>query len=105
MTLPPDQLKSARELLGWSKSQLAIKSGLTAETVALFETGKRRPTAPAVSTMRQILESVGVEFTNDGQPGVRMKAATNNHGLAISDEAALPEIPETAGRPCDGAPV
>ena len=67
------QVKAARKLLGWTQDQLAGKAGVSATTIARFEAAKRRPSVLVVSTIRHTLEAAGVEFTNGGQPGVRLK--------------------------------
>ena len=74
MTISPVQINSARERLGWSKSQLAAKIGLPAETIEIIETGTCRPTALAISTIRQILEDAGVDFMSGSQSGARLRA-------------------------------
>ena len=61
-------------MLGWSRARLAEKSGVAEITINVFERGV---TDPRVSTMTAIIHAIeraGVEFTNGGQPGVRMKA-------------------------------
>jgi DNA-binding XRE family transcriptional regulator len=44
MTISPAQVKAARQLLGWSQDVLGGKAGLSKTSIALFETGGRRPT-------------------------------------------------------------
>lgn len=78
------QLRAARALLGWSQARLAEKSGVAEITIKVFERGV---TDPRVSTMTAIIgtiEKAGVEFTNGGQPGVRMKAKAKPRGKAKS---------------------
>jgi transcriptional regulator with XRE-family HTH domain len=69
-----EQVKAARKLLGWSHVRLAGKSGLSDTTVAKFERGESRPSVLSVTTLRRALEAAGVEFTNGGEPGVKLKA-------------------------------
>ena len=74
MMISAPQLRAARALLGWSQARLAAKSGISEIAIKTFERGV---TDPRVSTMAAIIgaiEKAGVEFTNGGQPGVRMKA-------------------------------
>ena len=73
MTVTLGQLRAARGLLGWSQEMLAEKSGVGRATIADFEAGKRTPYDRTITTLRAALKSAGVEFTNGGQPGVRMK--------------------------------
>jgi transcriptional regulator with XRE-family HTH domain len=96
------QIKAARALLGWSQEDLASKSGISYPTIARLESsdgdiGGRPDTAAKMVTA---LEAAGVEFTNGGQPGVRMKAKLP----AISDEAAIGDDPEAKGDPYIGSP-
>jgi transcriptional regulator with XRE-family HTH domain len=71
-----EQLRGARGLLGWSQSELAMRSGLSLPTVKRVEAG----TGPKVSDsarnkLRRALEAGGVEFIdeNGGGPGVRLR--------------------------------
>ncbi len=69
------QIKAARALLDWSQDDLAARSGVSVPTVKRLEAedgelgGRTDTGAKIVAT----LELAGVEFTNGGQPGVRMK--------------------------------
>jgi transcriptional regulator with XRE-family HTH domain len=74
VAISPEQVKSARELLGWSQGELAGKMGVSETAVSLFEREKRRLLVLDVSVLRGALEAAGVEFTNDGEPGVRLKS-------------------------------
>ena len=79
MTVTLGQLRAARGLLGWSQEMLAEKSGVGRATIADFEAGKRTPYDRTVATLRAALKSAGVEFTNGGQPGVRLKMREDTH--------------------------
>ncbi len=68
------QLRAARGLIGWSQAELADASKVGRATIADFESGKREPYERTLDDLRAALEAAGVEFTNGGQPGVRMKA-------------------------------
>ena len=62
--LSPPQLTAARNLLGWSRRELAIVSGVSEGTIKALETGT---TDPRLSTMRKLLGTLlahGVEFVN-----------------------------------------
>ena len=72
-----EQVKAARRLLGWSQVRLAGRSALPESAVAKFETGAQRLPSPNLEAIRQAREVAGVEFTNGGQPGVRMKPRTS----------------------------
>jgi transcriptional regulator with XRE-family HTH domain len=58
------------------------KFNLSASTISFFETGRRRPSAPAVSKIRKAFDAAGVEFRNDGQSGVKLRG---KDGPKISD--------------------
>jgi transcriptional regulator with XRE-family HTH domain len=42
MTITPEQVKAARELLGWSQADLAAQVGVSDTTISLFERGQGR---------------------------------------------------------------
>jgi transcriptional regulator with XRE-family HTH domain len=67
------QLKMARAAVGWGVRELAEKAGVTANTVTRIENGADAKQS-TIDALRGALEAAGVEFTNGGQPGVRMKA-------------------------------
>jgi transcriptional regulator with XRE-family HTH domain len=71
-SLSPEQVKAAREILGWSQAELAAKLGVSETAVTLFEREKRRLLALDVSAVRNALEAAGVEFTGGAEPGVRL---------------------------------
>jgi transcriptional regulator with XRE-family HTH domain len=56
VSISPDQVKTARGLLGWSIPVLAGKAGLSVTTVASFEKGTRRPSVLNVSTIRKFFD-------------------------------------------------
>jgi hypothetical protein len=71
------QLRAARGLLGWSKARLAQKANLPLRSVRQYAAGDGvHVPEEAMQAMRHALEAAGVEFTDGGQPGVRMKAST-----------------------------
>jgi transcriptional regulator with XRE-family HTH domain len=70
-----DQVKAARKLLGWSREDLAGHTGVKDTTIALFEGGEQKSPDWVVVLIRRALEAAGVEFTNGGQPGVRLRMA------------------------------
>ena len=70
--ITPTQIKSARSLLGWSGAELAKRLGVKQRNVTAAENGRSQ--TAALLRMEKLLQDAGIEFTNDGQPGVRMKA-------------------------------
>jgi transcriptional regulator with XRE-family HTH domain len=69
------QLRAARSLLNWTVRDLAEKARVHRNTVTRAETDETEH-GHAVAQMIRTLEAAGVEFTNGGQPGVRMKATS-----------------------------
>ncbi len=62
----PEQIRAARSLLGWSQQDLAAKAGVAVSTVADFERGQRSPVPNNALAIRQVLEMVGIMFTDTG---------------------------------------
>ena len=77
--LTPAQLRAARSLLGWTRDDLAKKSGVFANTIKNFENGISDPKRSTMLQWKRALEQAGVEFldpTDDGKgEGVRFKSA------------------------------
>jgi hypothetical protein len=71
-----NQLRAARALVGVDQRWLADKSGVSVNTIRNMEArGVEAITSGAV-TLRRVqasLEEAGIEFTNGGSPGVRLK--------------------------------
>jgi transcriptional regulator with XRE-family HTH domain len=74
-TITPQQSRGARAMLGWSRDQLAVRSGVSPATLADFEAGKRVPYNRTLADIRRALEDGGVKFIpeNGGGPGARLK--------------------------------
>jgi transcriptional regulator with XRE-family HTH domain len=74
----PLQLRAARILAGWSREELAERSGTSAETVKRFEFRGSDPKRSTMLKWKRALDQVGVEFLEpaDGKgEGVRVKTA------------------------------
>jgi transcriptional regulator with XRE-family HTH domain len=74
--LTPAQLRAARALVGWSRDELASKSGTSAETVKGFEGRATDPKMGTVYKWRRALEAAGVVFLEETEtegPGLRLK--------------------------------
>jgi len=78
--MTPEQLRDARRLLGWSTDRLAVQSNTTAGFIGVFEDTGRigkflwHPDGfDALGAIRAALEGAGVEFTNGGEPGVKLR--------------------------------
>src|SRR5688572_20797275 len=76
VVLTPAQLRAARALLGWSREDLADKSGVGANTTKDFEINDSNPKLRTVQMWMRSLEQAGVIFLNETEadgPGVRLK--------------------------------
>ena len=72
------QIRAARLLLRWSRYRLASCTKLHTETIRRLEATDGEPviTLANADAIRRALEAVGVEFTNGGEPGVKLVAAS-----------------------------
>ena len=69
-------IRAARALLGWPQGDLAKRSKVALRTIRRMEgfddaVGARTDTLGRVVA---VLEKAGIEFLDDGQPGVRQRA-------------------------------
>lgn len=74
--LVAEQCRAARALIGWSRGELAERSGVAASTLADFEANKRAPYARTLADIRRTLEAAGVVFiASDAEagPGARLQ--------------------------------
>jgi transcriptional regulator with XRE-family HTH domain len=71
----PSQCRGARALLDITQTQLATAARLGLSTVVDFERERRQVSPDAIATIREALETAGVEFLeeNGGGPGVRLR--------------------------------
>jgi transcriptional regulator with XRE-family HTH domain len=69
------QIRAGRALLNWSAETLAQKAQLGVATVRRGESADGAPsmTSANLAAIQRALEAAGVEFTNGGQPGVRLR--------------------------------
>jgi predicted transcriptional regulator len=70
------QLRAARALLGWTQEELSGKAKVAVGTVKRME-GFNGHVEARTDTLRRIvavLEKAGLQFLNDGSPGVRLRA-------------------------------
>ena len=79
--MTPDQCIWARSALRWSRAKLAGEAGVGIHVIEGFEVGGvvMRPQslqleADRLLAIRTALEEAGVEFSNDGAPGVRLRS-------------------------------
>jgi transcriptional regulator with XRE-family HTH domain len=62
MSIRPEQIKAARELLGWTRPALARRVWISPTLVASIETGKTHCVFTML-TLKKALEDGGVEIT------------------------------------------
>ena len=74
MTITGAQVKAARQLLGWTPSELGGQTGVSSSTIGHLEGGKCRPSVLIVSTVQRALEAAGIEFVR-GEPDVKLSKA------------------------------
>ena len=73
MIITAAQFKAARQLLGWSQSELAGQVGVSKTTISYVENDYPRHSIASRIAMGAALEDAGVEFTNGGEPGVKLR--------------------------------
>lgn len=66
------QIAAAREPLGLTRADLAGVAGVHRNTIITWETGERLPRRETHGRVLEALEQQGIEFLNDGHPGVRL---------------------------------
>ena len=75
ITVTGRQLRAARVLLGWEQKELSKKAKVAIGTVRRMESFDG-PVGSRTETLRQVtgaLEKAGIEFLDDGSPGVRVR--------------------------------
>ena len=66
------QCRGARAMLGITQQELAEQSGVSPRAIADFEAENRKPIRATLAALQRALEGAGMEFTNGGQPGVKL---------------------------------
>jgi transcriptional regulator with XRE-family HTH domain len=68
------QIRAARHLANLSQTDVATATGLSLPTIRRAESERDvSVSTDAIEAIRSALEAAGVEFTNGGQPGVRLR--------------------------------
>ena len=70
-----EQIRAARALLRWDQKQLAVAADISVQTVKRIEgiPGKVSAYTGTVDAIEKAIEGAGVAFTNDDEPGVRLR--------------------------------
>jgi transcriptional regulator with XRE-family HTH domain len=83
-----ERLKTARELRGWSQSDLGVRAGLPSSSVAHFEIGSRKP---SFDTLRRLANAL--EVTTDYLLG-----RVDDPGLAEAADPLFRDVGKLSGR-------
>jgi DNA-binding XRE family transcriptional regulator len=67
MKITPEQCVAAREMLGWSRVELARVAGVGRTTLYTFERGAIPQSGWVLVVLRTALESAGIEFDDRDQ--------------------------------------
>ena len=75
LAITSELIRAARALLRWEQRDLAQASGVSLPTIKRLEVtpGILAAHSSTVTALRRALESAGIEFTNSGGLGVRLK--------------------------------
>ena len=73
--LTSEQIRAARALLRLEQKELAALAGISVETIKRLEKtpGSVSAYTGTVEAIRKALEGAGVAFTNDDEPGVKLR--------------------------------
>jgi predicted transcriptional regulator len=63
--MSPEQLRAARNWLGWTQQELANLAKVGLSTIKDFESGKRTPIANNAAAIKSALESGGISFQDN----------------------------------------
>jgi DNA-binding XRE family transcriptional regulator len=85
MTITPAQCRAARELLALSQEALAKAAYLHRTSIIAFEKNQGAMRRNNLNAIQHALEAAGVEFTNGGEPGVKLRKGGS---LRASDSEA-----------------
>jgi transcriptional regulator with XRE-family HTH domain len=66
-----EQVKAARELLGWTREHLANEAQVTITAVGVCERGDQRQSEDIVDAIQDALEKAGVKFLEGEPPQLR----------------------------------
>ena len=73
--LTSEQIRAGRMLLRWEQTHLAAASKLSLATIKRLEVrpGPVQANAVTIAAIERAFADAGVEFTNGGAPGVRLR--------------------------------
>lgn len=65
--------RAARGMLNMTQRQLSEAAGVDEQTIRRFEKGEQLPHPTTLDKIKEAFERRGIEFTNGGSPGVRLR--------------------------------
>ena len=71
--LTPAHIRAARALLDITQAELAQGVGISKTGLNNIERGNTDPKASTLGAIERYLAEQGIEFTNGGEPGVRLR--------------------------------
>jgi hypothetical protein len=74
LALSPNESRAARNFLGLSQTQAAIKSNLPGHKLKRFETGTYVPDVQFLQDLREFFEGEGYNFHDEDAPGAKARA-------------------------------
>jgi ribosome-binding protein aMBF1 (putative translation factor) len=75
-TITSEAVRKARELLGWSRAELAVRSGISIKRVILHESRKGQLLASyrTINALQRALEQAGIEFIIGAKCDARLRS-------------------------------
>ena len=81
--MSPEQVRAARNWLGWTQAELAERAKVGLSTVKDYESGKRVPIANNLSALKVALEAGGMKITPDAVSGPIKPQGSGESGEGI----------------------
>jgi len=75
MSISAAQCRAARALVDMDQAALATAAFVSRSVIIDFEKGRRTPTTNNLNAIVRALEAAGIDFIDDGSPGVRLRAS------------------------------
>ncbi|WP_410825929.1 helix-turn-helix domain-containing protein [Methylobacterium sp. sgz302003] len=75
------QVRRARELLGWSETDLALRANVDAGRIRDYESGTYPPSRAQRDALRSALVAAGIAFTDGAHPDARLRRGAPDDGI------------------------
>jgi DNA-binding XRE family transcriptional regulator len=92
-----NQLRAARALADMDQRTLARKAGVNINTIGAMEKRRGEVLTSGLDTIQavmHVLEAAGVQFLNDGKPGVRFVGTSLVEPVSDADRSETVQYPE-----------